>query len=74
LECYGHLGCETLAHGVDYLLPMIGFARAFFNSKYGYDILRNLVAARYTYTLALIFGETIVFQRPQDVEINEAPV
>jgi len=45
----------------------------FFNSKYGYDILRNLVAARYTYTLALIFGETIVFQRPQDVEIKEAP-
>ena len=45
----------------------------FFNSKYGYDILRNIVAARYTYTLTLIFGEAIVFQRPQDVEIKVAP-
>jgi hypothetical protein len=46
----------------------------FFNSKYGFDIQRNIVVARYTDELALIFGGTIVFQRPQDVEIKENPV
>jgi len=46
----------------------------FFNSKYGYDILRNIAVARYIDKPTLIFAETIVFQRPQDVEIKEAPV
>jgi len=44
----------------------------FFNSKYGYDIPRNITVARYINKLTLISGETIVFQRPQDVEIKEA--
>jgi hypothetical protein len=33
LERYGHLGGETLAHGLDYVLPMIGFAKAVFQLK-----------------------------------------
>jgi len=44
----------------------------FFNSKYGYDIPRSIAVARYINKFTLIFGETIVFQRPQDVEIEEA--
>ena len=43
----------------------------FFNSKDSCDILRNIIA-RYIDKPTLIFGETIVFQRPQDVEIKEA--